>query len=522
VDDVSRQQLQDEVSVMSISNGYTNDLFISYAHIDNQPLTPEQKGWISRFHTTLGALLSMRLGQAAKIWRDDKLQGNDVFADEIVEQFARTAVLVSVLTPRYLSSDWCTKEVREFCKRAEQSGGIIVDNKARVFKVLKTPVDTQDSLPPLIKDMLGYDFFTLEDGTPLELDPAYGEKFAQDYNRMVGKLAWDLAQLVKKLKATSGSTAVSRDGQVTTKSTIYLAECSYDRKNTREILEADLRCHGYTVLPEQQLPRDEVNYIAAVERLLERCQLAIHLVGASPGVVPDGRSQKSVVVLQNELAVAQSKRGTLKRVIWLAEGTRSEQAPQQAFIDALHQDAEIQFGADLITGDIEALKTSVHATLKKLQRPEPNQPVEEPSAADTTKLIYLICNEKDRKATVPIRKFLLNNGFEVEIPVFEGDATAVHEAHQQLLTTCDAVLLFYGAGDQAWKHAIDNELKKMPGYRGGKPLLANFTYLAAPSTTGKDDLIELGKPNLINGLEDFSEASMAAFMRALKSSGGPR
>src|SRR5215831_16451974 len=79
---------------------FKKDLFISYAHIDNQPLTPEQKGWISRFHASLEALLSMRLGQAAKIWRDDKLQGNDVFADKIVDQFTHTAVLVSVLTLR--------------------------------------------------------------------------------------------------------------------------------------------------------------------------------------------------------------------------------------------------------------------------------------------------------------------------------------------------------------------------------------------------------------------------------------
>ena len=123
---------------------FEKDVFISYAHIDNEPLTPEQKGWISRFHSSLETTLSMRLGQKAKIWRDDKLRGNDVFADEIVDQFARTAILVSILTPRYLNSDWCTREVREFCERAKQSGGVIVDNKSRVFKVVKTPVDTQE------------------------------------------------------------------------------------------------------------------------------------------------------------------------------------------------------------------------------------------------------------------------------------------------------------------------------------------------------------------------------------------
>ena len=84
---------------------FEKDLFISYAHIDNQPLTPEQQGWITRFHASLEGTPEHAHGRQARIWRDDKLQGNDVFADEIVDQFAHTAVLVSVLTPRYLNSD---------------------------------------------------------------------------------------------------------------------------------------------------------------------------------------------------------------------------------------------------------------------------------------------------------------------------------------------------------------------------------------------------------------------------------
>jgi hypothetical protein len=396
---------------------------------------------------------------------------------------------------------------------------VVVDNKARVFKVLKGPVDTQESLPAVVKDILGYEFFTTEDGAPMELDPAYGEKFAQDYNRKVGKLAWDVAQLVKKLEAGNGASANGGAAKPTAKATIYLAECSCDRKKSREILAADLLRHGYTVLPDQQLPRDEAEYVATVERLLARCQLAVHLMGVNYGAVPDGPGQKSVAVLQNELAVKRSRSGALPRVIWLPEGTHSEQAPQQAFIEALHHDAEVQFGADLITGDIEALKTQIHATLKKLEEPEPKQLAEQAAAANRAKSIYMICNEKDRKATVPVRKFCRDHGFEVAIPSFEGEATAVREAHQQLLTTCDAVVLFYGAGDEAWKRTIDNDLKKMPGYRGSRPLLANYTYLAAPKTTDKEDLIDMEEPNLINGLESFSEAEMGALMEAMKPSG---
>jgi hypothetical protein len=497
-------------------SSFEKHLFISYAHIDNQPLTPEQKGWISRFHATLEALLSMRLGQPARIWRDDKLKGNDVFAEEIVDQFTHTAVLVSVLTPRYLNSDWCTREVREFCNRAERSGGVVVENKARVFKVLKAPVDTQDALPAVVKDVLGYEFFTLEDGAPLELDPVYGERFAQDYNRKVGKLAWDVAQLLKKLEAGRDAVGDGQGHEATAGPAIYLAECSYDRRDTREALEGDLRRHGYTVLPDQQLPRDQAEYVAAVEGLLARCRLAVHLVGAGYGAVPDGPGQKSVVVLQNELAVRRSKSGALSRVIWLPEGTDSNQAEQKAFVHALHHDPEVQFGADLITDDFEALKNAIHATLKKLERHEAG-PATAQSAAGR-RVIYLICDEKDRKATVPVRKYFREHALDVFLPTFAGDATSVREAHQNLIATCDAVMLFYGAGDEAWKRTIDHDLKKMAGYREGRPVLARCTYLAAPKTTDKEDLIDMGEPDLIDGLNAFSEEGMTAFMRAMTSS----
>ncbi len=496
---------------------FAQHLFISYAHIDNQPLTSEEQGWISRFHKSLESALSMRLGAPAKIWRDEKLRGNDVFAEEIVEQFPRTALLVSVLTPRYVNSAWCTREVREFCERAEQTGGVVVENKARIFKVIKTPVDTEAALPEVMKNVLGYEFFIVEDGAPLELDSAYGEKFAQDYNRKVVKLGWDVAQLLKKLATDTRSSAPAPATPATAKPTIYLAECSYDRREAREMLEGDLRLHGYTILPDQTLPREEAEYVAAVERLLARCALSIHLVGESYGAVPDGPSQKSLVVLQNEVAVRRSKSAALPRVIWLRDGVQSTHPQQQAFIAALHQDAEAQCGADLITGDLEECKAATHATLKKLEKPAPAKPAEQ-ATVDGARLIYLLCDEKDRKATVPLRKFFRGHGFAVETPVFEGDATAVREANQKLLVTGDAILLFYGAGDEAWKHTVDNELRKMPGYRSGKPLLASYTYLADPTTSDKEDLLDMDEPHLIKGFGNFAESALAEFMHALRSS----
>jgi hypothetical protein len=174
----------------------------------------------------------------------------------------------------------------------------------------------------------------------------------------------------------------------------------------------------------------------------------------------------------------------------------------------------MQSGADLITGDLEQLKGAIHAALKKLEQPEQPKTTDQPLAEASRKLVYILCVERDRKDVVPVLKFLKAQGLEVALPVFTGDATQVREANQALYMGCDAVILFYGAGDEAWKFHQQNELKKIRGQRD-KPLLAEYTYLAGSATDDKDLLLALEEPTLINGLEGFSDVAMDAFVRVV-------
>jgi hypothetical protein len=492
---------------------FEQHLFISYAILDNRPLRRGETGWISRFHEALDALLSMRLGRAAKIWRDEKLSGNDVLSEEIIARLKQSAALVSILTPRYFESEWCTREVGEFCQYAQETVGLAVANKSRIFKILKMPLEPKDQqkLPPPMKDALGYEFFTDEGKGPLELDAAYGPRYAELHNAQVALLALEIATTVRTLEADRGG-KTSDEPKASGKPAVYLAECSFDQKPERGLLEGELRRLGYPVFPDKPLPQDEPEYVAAVKDMLARCALSIHLVGRCYGKVPDGPSVKSASMHQNELAVERCNGGGLKRLIWLPEGTRSDQPDQQAFIDALHHDARAQFGADLIAGDIEQLRAAIHATLKKIEQPEAPQSerigAESDAGGKGEKLLYVICVEKDRKATVPLRKLCKQLGIEVVLPTFEGDASAIRQANQQLLASCDAVLLYYGAGEEAWKHAVDSELRKVGGYRVGKPMPPIFTYLAEPKTSGKEDLIDMEEPGLINGLSGLAEAAI--------------
>ena len=169
-------------------------LFISYAHLDNQPVAENDVGWVSRFHRSLDAILSMRLGCKAEIWRDERLQGNDVFAQEIVSQFPETAALVAVVSPRYVQSEWCLREARSFCESALKSGGVTVGNQSRIFKVITLPVESQDPLPAPMRDTLGFDFYVREpNGVEMALNPAYdpalGPKLANECVRLAQSIA---------------------------------------------------------------------------------------------------------------------------------------------------------------------------------------------------------------------------------------------------------------------------------------------------------------------------------------------
>ena len=100
------------------------DLFISYAHIDNQHYSEVPQGGLNYLHERLQVSLSRRLGRAPRIWRDRKLRGNDVFDDEIKQTLANTAIFLPVMSPRYLESTSCRAEVQDFSRLARQQGGV--------------------------------------------------------------------------------------------------------------------------------------------------------------------------------------------------------------------------------------------------------------------------------------------------------------------------------------------------------------------------------------------------------------
>jgi hypothetical protein len=204
-------------------------------------------------------------------------------------------------------------------------------------------------------------------------------------------------------------------------------------------------------------------------------------------------------------------------VISLPEDTSSTNPTQQQFIEALLRDSELQVGADLVTGDLQGLISTIHEALKKLEHPKSLKQLTPADDNHSSKIVHVLYDEKDGKDVIPLLKFLKDKGYKASRPIFTGEnAGKVREANQGLYIECDAVIIFYGKGDETWKYYQQAELKKMRALRGGKALLAELTYVTTPSTADKDMLISLGEEGVIDGLNGLSEERMARLANALK------
>lgn len=458
---------------------FENDVFVSYAHIDDQALTEGQQGWISSLHRALEVRLAQLLGKDARVWRDPQLQGNDVFPDRLVKGLPKVGVLVSVLSPRYVNSEWCQRELSVFLSAAAATGGARIGDKLRVFKVVKTPIPREEQ-PAELQSTLGYEFFTVEqaNGRQRELVPTKDSEGL--YWIKLDDLAHDIADLLKILTgrgATSSAPAAS-------KGKVYLAETSKDLKDRRDAVRRELLSQGYTVFPDRELPLVEPDCSTFVREQLAQCKLSVHMVGENYGVVPEDTTQ-SIVVLQHELAIERAAAaGDFCRLIWMPPNLAIEDERQRKFIDQLENDSRCQAGADILKTPLEDFKTVLHVRLNPPQPLPRKDPAPSESGQSAVQRVYLICDQRDVDATRPLVDYLFEQ-FEVTLPVFDGDESQVRREHESNLAECDAVIVYYGAGNELWLRSKLRELQKIAGYGRTKPMLAKAVYVAPPDAPDK-------------------------------------
>ncbi len=186
---------------MGLIPGYENDIFISYAQADNQPPLKGKQGWVDFFEELLRSQLNERLGEEVTIFRDPQLRRFGEFPEQLLQSLKDSAVLVCVLSPRYLKSDWCMWELQQFC----ENGG-----KGRIIKVVKTALDDHEQ-PPQIKDVLDNRFYRVDARSrqSTHLTPVVNPDHLPEFFEKVEVIAQHIVELLKKLRQSQRQTTTS-------------------------------------------------------------------------------------------------------------------------------------------------------------------------------------------------------------------------------------------------------------------------------------------------------------------------
>ena len=464
-----------------------NDLFISYAHIDDLPISEDQKGWITEFQRILENRLSQLMGEKPKIWRDQKLSGSDIFDEHIVELFKNTKLMVSILSPRYIKSEWCNKEITEFYKNAEETGGVAVAGKSRVLKVVKTPYDPDEVQPELRRvfgSVLGFNSYDFDDnsGKVVEYNEAFGKEARQNYFSRIYDLAYEICEILKK-SGRDGAEDAPAETPIKGAKTVYLATVTADRIEERENIARDLRERGHVILPDSQLPMNAAEVESKVGQFMERADVAIHLLGASYGMIPEAGDQ-SVIETQIKLSAIETAKRGIERLVWLPNELEVTEEKQTDFVERLRVDPATYQKTDFVEGTFEIFKGLVidHFIEKKSRVDTPMQD----ESGEGPRVVYLMAPPDDEDKIEAIEDYLFDQGLEVVIPVFTGTEAEVSEAHMENLRICDSVLIYFGSATRQWVNMKLNNMIKASGQGRTLPIREKVILIAPPDSRHKE------------------------------------
>ncbi len=431
--------------------GLENDVFISYAHADNA------LGWVTAFESHLTARLKeLRRNAGFQVWRDDRLGGAYVLTPEITARLKSCGVLISILSPNGIDSDWCQRERTLFQQSAARNGGLVINNKARTLRITKTPCPNNKDRD--LFGTVGHDFYTGHIPSFTEID-----QDSSEFRAAILKIAQEVFDLLAELQQKRASSAAAPE------LTVYLAApppnttAAEWRQRVAGELAGAWNCR---VLPENPDP-DELSR-SSITQLINISDLSLHWETAAP-------TKALTDTLQWECALAAS---SIKRIICEVATTTNNPAPPSPTttderIRATAPDEIIQYFEDLI----KARRTAAA-----------------PTPAGQRPLVYVICGPDEIEDALRLKQCLENESrFAAILPIRDTtDGKARLADHRNWLKTCQHALLYWGRSSQhGWFREQQREIIAAQVKRKAHPLSAlclAVSNTADPSSDGLPNL----------------------------------
>ncbi|MFZ2172281.1 MAG: toll/interleukin-1 receptor domain-containing protein [Methylococcaceae bacterium] len=312
------------------NNEPVQDVFISYAHSDDEIQLGAEAGWVTTFVDELKKLLRRKLGgNGASVWMDHQLAANEQVTATLIDSVVRSRTIVLFMSPGYTMSPWCQKELGQFLEINSAS-----KNKENVF-IVELDSTERASWHPRLQELTPIRFWREDrDHVPQLLGCPVPNRDPEDpYWLNLNKLAHFIADYLKTYSALEKShekyTTINYPGtdaqvnqfiQTTTshKKIIWIAEPTDDLIDQWEALAEALRQAGADLRPLglDTYPRStEAEFLASIRADLNSTQLFVQLLSQVPGRHPKD-SPISYTALQSSAAGAISRQQQCTFLQW--------------------------------------------------------------------------------------------------------------------------------------------------------------------------------------------------------------
>ncbi len=470
---------------------YDYDIFVSYAHVDDEPLAGADKGWISTLISCVKTRLAQILGRsdAYSLWMDHELASHVKITPQIMDTLSRTATLIIVLSPGYVASEWCKREKDTFLNLVKECGG------SRVFVVERDMVEEHER-PSELSDLKGFKFWRRDrEGKPPRILGSPKPEYPADreYYNLVDDLSHELATELRSLKVAAGPT----DTAVTETThpeqpTVFLAQVTDDLETERNNVKRYLKQVGINVLPDTWYRQEPNAFRETAQRDLAACELFVQLLSGVGGRKPPDLPQGYV-----KLQIGLARTAGIPVLQWRSpalELANVEEEEHRAILDGNTVRAEA----------IEDFKREIRSRLLEKPAPEPK----------LSAFVFVNMETPDRPLAEEVCSVLDAYGADYVLPVESDNPAENRRDLEQNLLTCDGVIVIYGASTVTWVRRQLLECRKILVGRE-RPLRA-FAVIEGPPQ--EKDRLDLKIHNLqfINCRHGLDEAKLKVFLGSLR------
>lgn len=466
---------------MAYVPGFEHDVFISYAHADNDPLVGKE-GYISIFTQILEKRLRAKLSNPT-VWRDrQKLVGNASLTDQLLQALRQSATLLVIVSPAYLRSEWCGKERENFVRIIRER----TNSGSRIFLVEIDEVNRTE-FPKAFSDLISYRLWVEDNETkkPILLGSPVPTEDDREYFQRIEEICIDLAKELERQAVVAKSVAPSPLHSSSTlpaasDDCIYLAEVTDDLDSVREEVKGYLKQAGFRVIPETwQTFSDQESFNQTIDGELADCAVFVQLLSGVVGRRPFNQSF-GLPRLRYERAVRMKKPILQWRDprLFIDDDARDD---HHALLTNITVRAE----------GIEAFKRAIVEAARPI-------PTSTPSLADGIgKFVFVSTDITDRpRAEAVINDCTQNTSVGYIMPPIESDPKELRQFMEVGLSDCDAALIVYCGAGQASVLSQIMQCRKILGQR--QPPIPPIAIYDGPPPPADKPPLSLRLPNIIH------------------------